>query len=53
MSDTVALLVIVLMLGVLAFLVPFAFHRTLLLLLSGRSRRSERDSRCGRSDPEG
>ncbi len=34
MSDTVALLVIVLMLGVLAFLVPFAFHRTLLLPVS-------------------
>lgn len=38
MSHTVALLVIVLTLGVLAFLVPFAFHRTLLLLLSTRSR---------------
>ena len=38
MSDTVALLVMALTLGVLAFLVPFAFHRTLLLLLSGRSR---------------
>jgi cellulose synthase/poly-beta-1,6-N-acetylglucosamine synthase-like glycosyltransferase len=38
MPDTVALFVMVLTLGVLAFLVPFAFHRTMLLLLSGRSR---------------
>ena len=38
MSDTVALVVMALTLGVLAFLVPFAFHRMLLLLVSGRSR---------------
>ena len=38
MSDTVALVVMALTLGVLAFLVPFAFHRMLLLLMSGRSR---------------
>ena len=38
MSNIIALLVMALTVGVLAFLVPFAFHRTLLLVLSGRSR---------------
>ena len=38
MSNIAALLVMALTVGVLAFLIPFAFHRTLLLVLSGRNR---------------